>query len=357
MKVCIIGNSLTSLTLAKTLVNLGIYVDIFFDLKKKNQDKNRTIGISKSNVNFFNKEILNINKLLWKINNIDVYSQKLENKKILSFQNNGKLLFSIIRNDELMSYLIKVLKKDKFLTFKKNIPKYEFLVKNYKLIFNCDSNNEISKKYFYKKIDKDYNSYAHTTIIWHKKFTKNDIASQIFTKKGPLAFLPISEKQTSVVYSCIGDKNIELERFIRKHNLKYTITKINKVSCFKLQSSNLRLYRHRNILAFGDTLHRLHPLAGQGYNMTIRDIQIISKLIRKKTELGLELDNSILIDFEKKTKHKNYLFSNGIDFIYEFFNFENKIDTKILSKSVKFLGENKFIKNFFSKIADKGLVS
>ena len=47
MKVCIIGNSLTSLTLAKTLVNLGIYVDIFFDLKKKNQDKNRTIEISK----------------------------------------------------------------------------------------------------------------------------------------------------------------------------------------------------------------------------------------------------------------------------------------------------------------------
>ena len=182
---------------------------------------------------------MNINKLLWNINNIDVYSQKLENKKILSFQNNGKHLFSIIRNDELMSYLIKVLKKDRFLTFKKNIQKYEFLVKNYKLIFNCDSNNEISKKYFYKKIDKDYNSYAHTTVICHKKFTKNDIASQIFTKKGPLAFLPISEKQTSVVYSCIGDKNIELERFIRKHNLKYTITKINKVSCFKVNNKPL----------------------------------------------------------------------------------------------------------------------
>ena len=91
--------------------------------------------------------------------------------------------------------------------------------------------------------------------------------------------------------------------------------------------------------------------------MTIRDIQVISKLIRKKTELGLELDNSIFIDFEKKTKHKNYLFSNGIDFIYEFFNLENKIDTKILSQSVKFLGENKFIKNFFSKIADKGLIN
>ena len=281
----------------------------------------------------------------------------MENKKILNFQNNGKHLFSIIRNDELTSYLIKVLKKDKFLTFKKNIPKYEFLVKNYKLVFNCDSNNKISKKYFYKKIDKDYNSYAHTTVICHNRLKKNDIASQIFTIKGPLAFLPISEKQTSVVYSCIGDKNINLESVIKKHNLKYTITKINKVSCFKLQLSNLRLYRHRNILAFGDSLHRLHPLAGQGYNMTIRDIKTISQLVRKKIELGLELDKSIFIDFEKKTKHKNYLFSNGIDLIYEFFNFENKIDTKILSQSVKFLGENKFVSKFFSKIADKGFVS
>ena len=32
MKVCILGGGLTSLTLAKTLVNLGIYVDIFLEI-------------------------------------------------------------------------------------------------------------------------------------------------------------------------------------------------------------------------------------------------------------------------------------------------------------------------------------
>ncbi len=356
MKVCIIGNSLTALTLAKTLVNQGIYIDIFFSLKKKNQNKNRTIGISKSNIDFFNKNILNIDKFLWKINKIDIFSQKLENKKILCFQKKGDYLFSIVRNHELINYLMKTLKKNKFLKFVKKNPKQEFLKKNYKLIFNCENNNEISKKYFDKKINKDYKSYAHTTVIHHKKLEKNDIASQIFTEKGPLAFLPISEKQTSVVFSGRGEKNINLENFIKKYNSKYKIIKYDKISSFKLQFSNLRSYRYNNILSFGDTLHKLHPLAGQGYNMTIRDIQNILRLIKKKNELGLELDKSIFIDFEKNVKHKNYLFSNSIDFIYEFFNFESKVNTKILSQSVKFLGENKYMNKFFSKFADRGMI-
>ena len=58
----ILGNSLTSLTLAKALINKCIYVDIFFNQVNKNQDKSRTLGISKSNIEFFNKEILDIEK-------------------------------------------------------------------------------------------------------------------------------------------------------------------------------------------------------------------------------------------------------------------------------------------------------
>ena len=54
MKVCIIGNNLTSLTLAKALVNKEIFVDIFYKHENINLDKTRTIGLSKSNINFFN---------------------------------------------------------------------------------------------------------------------------------------------------------------------------------------------------------------------------------------------------------------------------------------------------------------
>ena len=48
----------------------------------------------------------------------------------------------------------------------------------------------------------------------------------------------------------------------------------------------LRNYIHKNILAFGELIHRIHPLAGQGFNMTIRDIKSLSNIIDQKLYLG-----------------------------------------------------------------------
>ena len=146
-----------------------------------------------------------------------------------------------------------------------------------------------------------------------------------------------------------------MTHLINKYNTKYKILKINDFLCFKLESSNLRSYYYKNIIAFGDLLHKIHPLAGQGFNMTIRDVKEIYKLIQSKKECGLDLDISICSDFEKNTKDKNYLFSNGIDLIYEFFNFENKINNNTLSKSLKFLGKSKVVNKFFTKFADTGI--
>ena len=356
MKVCILGDGLTSLTLAKTLVNRGIYVDIFFKKKIKHYNKSRTLGISKSNIDFFNKSILNIEKLLWNISKIEIYSDNLKKEKILNFQNKRKQVFSIIKNHELNNLLKIDLKKNKLIKFKKEINLQSIIKKDYKLIFNCDLKNSITKKFFHKKVDKDYASFAHTTIIKHKKFYKNDVAVQIFTERGPLAFLPISETETSVVYSARGKKNFSLEKLIYRYNIKYKIMKVSEVNSFELRSSNLRSYYHKNIIAFGDLLHKLHPLAGQGFNMTIRDIKEILYLINFRIEHGLDLDNSVGLDFEKKTKHKNYLFSNSIDLVYEFFNLESNMNNKVLGKSVKFLGKNKFINKFITKFADDGIV-
>ena len=72
MKVCILGDGLVSLTLAKTLVNEGIPVDLIYNYKSKNINKNRTIGITKTNIDFFNKEVLDISKLLWEVKKIEV---------------------------------------------------------------------------------------------------------------------------------------------------------------------------------------------------------------------------------------------------------------------------------------------
>jgi len=349
-----LGNGLTSLCLAKFLTNKGINVDIFSNQKKIYHDKTRTIGISKKNLDFFNKEILNIDKFLWNINKIQIYSDNLKNEKILDFQNKNQTLFATVKNYQLHQFLLSNLKKNKLSIFKNNKKFKESDIKNYSLIINCDSKNDLSKKFFYKKLKKKYDSFAYTTIIKHKK-TINNIAYQIFTKKGPLAFLPISETETSIVYSIKGNQNIHLKKLIEKYNNKYSILNFGNVASYELQSLNLRSYYYKNILAFGDMLHRLHPLAGQGFNMSLRDIKDLTKIIKFKLDYGLELDSSVCLDFENKTKHKNYLFSTGIDFVYEFFNLESRINNSILSKSLKIIGKNKFLNKSFEKIANNGL--
>ena len=355
MKVCIIGYGLSVLTLAKALVNQNIYVDILSQKKIIETDKSRTIGISKSNVEFINKYVINIKKIIWNINKIEIFTENLKNKKVLNFGDKDEL-FSIIKNSQLLNLLEKSLFKNKFFR-KKIFSKKLNNLRNYDLIINTEYSNIITKKYFSKKITKKYNSRAYITIIKHSKI-KNNTAIQIFTKRGPLAFLPISNNQTSVVYSLNDPHLSEKENifnFINKYNLKYKIEKIEKIKSFELKSLNLRSYFNKNILAFGDLLHRVHPLAGQGFNMTIRDIKLLLEVIKNKENLGLPLDVSICHDFEKKIKHKNYVFSYGIDFIYEFFNFERKINNNALSKSVQFLGKNSLINKFFTKIADTGL--
>tara|TARA_B100001057_G_scaffold428659_1_gene454293 strand:+ start:1179 stop:2243 length:1065 start_codon:yes stop_codon:yes gene_type:complete len=353
MKLCILGNGITSLSLASYLVNQGINVDLFFEKKKLLKNASRTIGISKKNLDFFNKNILDINKFVWNIKEIDIFSDNLQSERILNFKKKNHILFSIIKNDKLYELLLSKLKKNKLFT---NRVKKNFHIKDYNLVINCDGNSDITKKFFFKKIKKNYNSLGYTVILKHKEIKNNYVASQIFTKNGPLAFLPISTKETSVVYSIKGNKKLNLKNLIKKYNTKYSIKSFSEFGSSQLKSINLRTYYYKNILAFGDLLHRIHPLAGQGFNMSLRDIKNLSKLIKHKLDHGLELDSSICKDFENKTRHKNFLFTTGIDSIYEFFNLESKMKNKFLSRSVQFIGKNKFLNKTLEKIANNGLV-
>ncbi len=362
MNVCIIGDGLTSLSLAKNLINKKINVHIYHKKKSNNLSLNRTIGISRENFEFFKNKILNIKKNTWEIKKIEIYSEKLKNDKILNFENNKSNLFFMLKNNELYRLLKKELSKSNFFQNKiiKNDNFYQKLLKKneYDLIINCDDKNFISKKYFSKKIKKSYNNFAYTTTLCHDEL-KNNTAIQVFTKYGPIAYLPISKKETSVVYSIDVNKNNFNEKkiidLIKKYNPKFIIKKINKLNKFELKLSNLRNYYFANILAFGDCLHKIHPFAGQGFNMTIRDIKVISTIIQNKIDLGIQLDSSIFDEFEKKTKHLNFIFSNGLDSIFEIFNFDKKIKDQNLNKILNFLGKNKILNNIFVKYAGRGL--
>ena len=204
MNVCIIGEGLTALSLAKSLINKKINVHYYHKSRNSNFFPNRTIGISKSNFEFFKEKIFQISKNnYWKINKIEIYTDKIDTENLFKFDNDKNDLFYIIKNDELLKSLKSNLIKSKFfkkIILKKDINEESLNKKKYDLIINCDANNFLAKKYFTKKISKNYYNLAYTTILKHKKI-ENNTATQIFTKQGPIAFLPISNTETSVVYS------------------------------------------------------------------------------------------------------------------------------------------------------------
>ena len=365
MNICLIGNGISTLLLANTLANRNIKVSIYLQDEPKKKFTTRTLGISKNNFNFLINEKINIKKKSWPINKIKIFNEVENDKEILKFGSKNEKIFYVIKYLDLVSLLNKYTKKNKFVKkYKiKNPSFFNYILEekdNYDLIINFNEKNSIYKKLFFKRNEKDYNSFAYTSLISHEK-CNNNIASQIFTKFGPLAFLPNSNSKTSIVFSVLNkNDNItenQIKDLILNYNKKYKIKSFTKFEKFKLKSSILKNYYYKKILCFGENLHKIHPLAGQGLNMTIRDIKVLLSLIDARINLGLTLDKSILNEFQNKTKHYNYLFANSIDFIHEFFKFDNSFKNLYSKKLFDFLETNNLFKKYTKKFADKGIFS
>ena len=81
---------------------------------------------------------------------------------------------------------------------------------------------------------------------------------------------------------------LSLLQIINKYNNQYKITKISEVESVGIKFLVLRDYIFKNILSFGDLIHKVHPLAGQGFNMTIRDIKSLSNILDENIKLGID---------------------------------------------------------------------
>ena len=359
MKLCIIGNGLTSLVLAKNLIKRNILVDISASSNKSKIFKNRTIGISEYNIRVLEKIFPSISNLGNPINKINIYNEK-NKKEIINFQNESRQQFSVFEYNRLYDFVKKSLTKDKknlkFLKNKKIV--IEKIRDKYDLIIDTELRDSFSKKYFYNKLKKNYYSNSYVSIINHKKIN-NNTAEQYFTKIGPLAFLPINYEKTSLVFSIIEKNkklltNKKLISYIKSYNNKYNIKSFENFESFKINMVLLKKYYYKNVLVFGDKLHSIHPLAGQGFNMNLRDIEVLINILDKKIKLGLPIDESVSVEFEKSSKFKNIIFSSSIDFIHEFFLFEKKLPKNISNTIFYFFKKQKFLNKLSQEISNKG---
>ncbi len=363
MKVCLIGNNLTSLILGYILSKKKIYSEIYSKNNHKYNFKTRTLGISEYNLKYLTKFFKNIPNHTKSINEIEVLINNEKINKKVSFNENSKVLFNMIKYDKIVSLVRSSVTKSKYISFKKIKKNSEYLSlnrnKKFYFIINCEKSNILTSKFLKTGIFKNYKNMAFTTIIKHEKI-KNDRAIQIFTKYGPIAYLPLSEKSTSVVFSYDFGKNKNISEnkileLIKQQNTYYKIKSNEKFESFRLSLRFPKKYYKNNILFFGDSIHSIHPLAGQGFNMTIRDIIKLDEMIDKKLNLGLNLDKDIFRQFENDTKSYNSIFSVGIDFIHEFFKFNNNYIPKNLSEKLfTLIDKNQKLKSFGIRFANQG---
>ena len=347
MNICLLGNNLTNLVLANILLKKKINVDIISQSKPSlSINTVRTIAISNENYEFLRQNIKGISNFGWPTEKIKIYSAQNKSSELFEFKNKNQNNFFLLK----YSALYNLMKRNKSLKFI-NLKKYnlnDIKKRDYNLIINSEQNNPITKKYFQKKIEKNYKSLAHTAIIDHKRI-ENKIAVQIFTKNGPLAFLPLSNNQTSIVFSNNSTKSIDklsLLQIINKYNHNYKIKKISEVESVGIKFLVLREYFFKNILSFGDLIHKVHPLAGQGFNMTIRDIKSLSNILDENIKLGIDDGEIIAEKFQKINKHINFMYGFGIDAINSFFKFDSKLQNNLSRPIFKILKGNKFLNKY-----------
>ena len=363
MKIAIIGNGLTSLILLKCLLKKGINVDFYVEKKERKISKLRTVGITRDNIFFLKKIFPKIHLKSNPIKKILIFRNNDLKNAILTFEKQNENQFNLFNYIDIYSHINKSLKKNtkvkkiELKSLKSLI--IEKIAKNYDLVIDTDLQNKFSLKFFWNKIRKNYFSTAYVFKIIHSNI-KNYTAAQIFTKNGPLAFLPLSSTETSIVFSYKNKfnkilDNSEIIKIFKNLNTKYSIKEISKIEKFKLKQELQKMYFKDNVLAFGDKLHTIHPLAGQGLNMNIRDIKNLMNIIDNKLYAGLPLNEDIAKEFEKNHRYKNIIFANGIDLLLKIFEHEAKLP-KLVSKNFFNILENmKIFKKYTSLFANKGI--
>ena len=372
-KILILGDGLTAKLTASLLSKLDLEIELVA-LRANLQEKknNRTIVISNSNFDFLKKNFLDIQsqKIFWPINRIKIYDDKINVPKLIDFDSpvKNQNIAYVVYNKKLKFFLEKKVNKNFKISYL-NLEKIKKIIKNknyYQLILNCTgSNSWVSQNYFKNKsLSKKYNQSAITTIIKHSKIN-NNIARQIFCKEGPLAILPVDVNKSAIVWSVRNNILLDKQKKIKKEfifKLKdllsnfFLIKSISKLNLHELNFSLSEKYFFKRILNLGDGLHQIHPLAGQGFNMTIRDLEILEQILKSKIDLGLDLgDATALNEFSEKVKYKNFVFANSIDFTHYIFSKKNTFFKEIRNFTLDQINQQTKVKNFFLTVADRGL--
>lgn len=383
-KICIIGSGLTALTIAYLLSRFKLRIDIVEQVSNKKKINPTKLALSQNSLDqlcsFGLKNIQKKSNIVNKIHLHDSYSSislktdlefSAPKKEALAYIIDSNSLFLDITKKIKFLKNINILRKD-ILSINENNFFNEVIFKNltkenYSLIVFASMNNLslLSKFKLRKVIDKSYNEKAYVFNLFHK-IIDNKSARQFFLKDGPLAFLPVSNLETSVIWSIknnsVNEKIVNNEKDLLKFfNIHFKELFKEIISISKLQKYNLnynfnKLIDSGRILLFGDIANKIHPIAGQGWNMTLRNIFSLIKVIKHSQNLGFEIGNDIFIkEYLNEVNANNFIFSSLIDGVRGIFDIKNNTYANLRKNVLVNLNQNLFIKKNLIDLANKGL--
>ena len=154
------------------------------------------------------------------------------------------------------------------------------------------------------RIDKDYTQTALVCAVDHEK-PHNGTAHQFFMPAGPLAILPLPGNRSSIVWtetptraaaiSAMSDQDYLDELRPRFGDFLGEITLTGKRFTYPLGLVIAQSFTAERVALAGDAAHGVHPLAGQGLNLGLRDVATLAQTLIEAARIGEDIGNQITL--------------------------------------------------------------
>lgn len=140
-------------------------------------------------------------------------------------------------------------------------------------------------------LKRDTKEYGHDALITKvsAELPHNNIAYERFTANGPMALLPNGERDFSLVWT--GEKSriaplLELSdaEFLAQFHAEFgdrvgRFLSVEKRMTFPLKLSQLQATDTPHLVVVGNAAQTMHPVAGQGFNVGLRDAEVLARHI------------------------------------------------------------------------------
>lgn len=154
--------------------------------------------------------------------------------------------------------------------------------------------------------------YAQRGIVATVAFTEPHygVAIQHFLPGGPFAVLPLKNNEACITWSCATAEAGRIlaltpEAFLAELDKRIggrfgAITLVQGPQSWPLSLRIARQFKAQRFALVGDAAHGVHPIAGNGVNLALRDVAALTEALSDAVRLGLDLgDGSALERYER----------------------------------------------------------